>query len=79
MIIQINQDIEKFRLEGIQQEQDHKASLGQVEEQQKEAESQALEYEAQVKDINKILDQIKTGRTYTDKHVILVTPNSFTF
>ncbi|XP_062842650.1 coiled-coil domain-containing protein 114 [Trichomycterus rosablanca] len=60
-IKQIKEDIEKFRLDGLQQEQEHKATLRHVEEQQKEAEAQALEYEAQTEEINKILDQIKTG------------------
>ncbi|KAF4093779.1 hypothetical protein AMELA_G00006080 [Ameiurus melas] len=60
-IRQIKEKMERFQVEDLQQEQEHHTTLKQIEEQQREAEAQALEYEARVKEITQILDQIKTG------------------
>ncbi|XP_072522401.1 coiled-coil domain-containing protein 114 isoform X2 [Salminus brasiliensis] len=60
-ISQTKEEMERFRMEGLQQEKEHQAALKEVEEQKRVAEAQALEYEAQANDISKILDQIKTG------------------
>ncbi|KAI4889939.1 hypothetical protein NFI96_015099 [Prochilodus magdalenae] len=60
-INQTKEEMEQFRVVGLQQEQEHHATLREVEKQQKDAEAQALEYEAQANGISKILDQIKTG------------------
>ncbi|XP_034389836.1 coiled-coil domain-containing protein 114 [Cyclopterus lumpus] len=54
-------EIERFRVAGLQQEQDHRSLLRDIEEQQKESESQAEDYENKASIISKILDQIKTG------------------
>ncbi|KAM9443738.1 coiled-coil domain-containing protein 114 isoform 2-T3 [Clarias gariepinus] len=59
-IRQIKEEMEKFQVEEQQKEQEHHNTLGQMEEEQKEAEAQAMEYEAQTKEITEILDQIKT-------------------
>lgn len=48
-------------MEEQQKEQEHHNTLRQMEEEQKEAEAQAMEYEAQTKEITEILDQIKTS------------------
>ncbi|XP_058229921.1 coiled-coil domain-containing protein 114 isoform X1 [Hemibagrus wyckioides] len=60
-IRQIKEDMEKFQVEDLQQEQEHHTTLKQREEQQRDAEAQALEYEVQAKEITETLDQIKTG------------------
>ncbi|XP_068450833.1 coiled-coil domain-containing protein 114 isoform X2 [Clinocottus analis] len=54
-------EIQQFRVAGLQQEQDHRSLLRDIEEQQKVSESQAEDYESQGSIIRKILDQIKTG------------------
>lgn len=48
-------------MEDLQQEQEHHTTLKQREEQQRDTEAQALEYEVQAKEITETLDQIKTG------------------
>ncbi|XP_066528180.1 coiled-coil domain-containing protein 114 isoform X2 [Hoplias malabaricus] len=60
-ITQIKEEMEKFRVESLQQEQKHHTALNEMQEQQRDAEAQALEYEDQATAISKILDQIKTG------------------
>lgn len=45
----------------MQQEQEYHTTLKQMEEQQRDAEAQALDYESQAKEITEILDKIKTG------------------
>lgn len=54
--------METFRLEDLQREQEYHTALREREQQQKDAEAQALEFEAQGDAISQILDQIKTGR-----------------
>ncbi|XP_031709507.1 coiled-coil domain-containing protein 114 isoform X2 [Anarrhichthys ocellatus] len=54
-------EIQQFRVAGLQQEQDHRSLLKDIDEQQKESESQAEDYENQASIISKILDEIKTG------------------
>lgn len=61
LLIQIKEEMERFQVEDLQQEQEHHTTLKQMEEQQRDTETQALEYEARVKEITQILDQIKTG------------------
>ncbi|XP_071351437.1 coiled-coil domain-containing protein 114 [Trachinotus anak] len=60
-ISQIQEEMEQFRVKGLQQEHDHHSLLRDIDEQQKEAESQAEDYENQASIISKILDEIKTG------------------
>lgn len=50
-------------MEALQQEQEHHTALSQMEEQRRDAEAQALEYEAQAKELTIILDQLKAGET----------------
>lgn len=59
--MQIQEEMEQLRIEILQQEQDHGSLLRDIDEQQKETESQAEDYENQANIINKILDEIKTG------------------
>ncbi|XP_068567821.1 coiled-coil domain-containing protein 114 [Cebidichthys violaceus] len=54
-------EIQQFRVAGLQQEQDHRSLLRDIDEQQKKSESQAEDYENQASIISKILDEIKTG------------------
>ncbi|KAM7402314.1 hypothetical protein PAMP_017561 [Pampus punctatissimus] len=60
-ISQIRGEMEHFNVEGLQQERDHRSLLSDIDERQKETESQAEDYENQTNIISKILDQIKTG------------------
>ncbi|XP_049894202.1 coiled-coil domain-containing protein 114 isoform X1 [Epinephelus moara] len=60
-ISQIQAEIEQFRVAGLQQEQNHRSLLRDIDEQQKAAESQAEDYENQASIISKILDKIRTG------------------
>uniref|UniRef100_A0A8C4DVU3 Outer dynein arm docking complex subunit 1 n=1 Tax=Dicentrarchus labrax TaxID=13489 RepID=A0A8C4DVU3_DICLA len=60
-ISQIQAEIEQFRVAGLKQEQDHRSLLRDIDEQQKETESQAEDYEHQASIISKTLDEIKTG------------------
>lgn len=59
--LQIQAEIEQFRVAGLQQEQNHRSLLRDIDEQQKAAESQAEDYENQASIISKILDEIRTG------------------
>ncbi|KAK5872650.1 hypothetical protein PBY51_013332 [Eleginops maclovinus] len=60
-INQTQAEIEQFGVASLQQEQDHRSLLRDIDEQQKETESQAEDYENQASIMGKILDQIKTG------------------
>ncbi|XP_073732443.1 coiled-coil domain-containing protein 114 isoform X4 [Misgurnus anguillicaudatus] len=60
-IHRIGEDIEQFRLEGLQREREYQAALKQIKDLQRERETQVHQYEAQADDISKTLDQIKTG------------------
>ncbi|KAL7408573.1 hypothetical protein ABVT39_025779 [Epinephelus coioides] len=60
-ISQIQAEIEQFRVAGLQQEQNHRSLLRDIDEQQKAAESQAEDYENQASILSKILDEIRTG------------------
>lgn len=59
--LQIQAEIEQFRVASLQQEQDHRSLLRDIDEQQKEIESQAEDYDNQASIISNILDKIKTG------------------
>lgn len=61
MNLQIQAEIEQFRVAGLQQEQDHHSLLTEIDKRQKESESQAEDYEKQASNISKILDEVKTG------------------
>ncbi len=61
MNLQIQAEIEQFRVEGLQKEQDHRSLLRDIDERQKETESQTEDYDNQASVISKILDEIKTG------------------
>ncbi|KAK6318916.1 hypothetical protein J4Q44_G00101270 [Coregonus suidteri] len=61
---QINQtqrEMEQFNVTGQQQEQEHHALLRDLDQQQRDTESQAHENEVLASAVSKILDQIKTG------------------
>uniref|UniRef100_UPI0037E8BBB3 coiled-coil domain-containing protein 114 n=1 Tax=Semicossyphus pulcher TaxID=241346 RepID=UPI0037E8BBB3 len=60
-ISQIQTEIEQFAEAGMQQEQDHHSLLRVIEENQREIEFQAEDYESRASFIGKVLDQIKTG------------------
>ncbi|XP_059184852.1 coiled-coil domain-containing protein 114 [Centropristis striata] len=60
-ISQTQAEIEQFGVAGVQQEQDHRSLLRDIDEQQKETEFQAEEFENQAGVMSKILDEIKTG------------------
>ncbi|XP_040889449.1 coiled-coil domain-containing protein 114 [Toxotes jaculatrix] len=60
-ISQLQEEMEQFRVKGLQQEHDHHTLLRDTDEQQKETESHAEDYENQASIISKILDAIKTG------------------
>lgn len=59
--LQMQAEIEQFRVAGLQQEKDHRSCLRDIDRQQKQTESQAEDYENQASIISKILDEIKTG------------------
>lgn len=59
--LQTQAEIEQFRVASLQQEQDHRSLLRDIDEQQKETESQAEDYENQAGIMSKILDEVKTG------------------
>ncbi|XP_018556179.1 coiled-coil domain-containing protein 114 [Lates calcarifer] len=60
-ISQIQEEMEQYRVKGLQQEHDHRSLLRDIDEQQKETEFQVQDYENQASIISKILDEIKTG------------------
>ncbi|KAM3878034.1 coiled-coil domain-containing protein 114 [Diretmus argenteus] len=60
-ISQTQGEMEQFRVAGLQQEEDHRSLLRDIDERQRETESQAGEYETQAGVVSKILDQAKTG------------------
>ncbi|CAL8338805.1 unnamed protein product [Lota lota] len=60
-IHQIRGEMEKFQGEGVQNQQEHHALLKERDQQQRETECKAGEYEQQANAVSKILDQIKTG------------------
>ncbi|XP_029007956.1 coiled-coil domain-containing protein 114 [Betta splendens] len=60
-ISQIQAEMEQFRADLSQQEQAHASMLGELDDQQKETELQAEDYENQANIISNILDEIKTG------------------
>ncbi|KAM9759780.1 coiled-coil domain-containing protein 114 isoform 2-T2 [Menidia menidia] len=75
-ISQIQDEMEQFQGKSLQQEQHHSSLMKDIEEEQKEAESRAQDYEKKANIISKILDQIKTGvnsifsKTGCDRSVI---------
>ncbi|XP_023153907.2 coiled-coil domain-containing protein 114 [Amphiprion ocellaris] len=60
-ISQIQEEMEQFRVRGLQQEQDHQSQLRDIDVKRKEIEPQAEDYENQGSSISKILDEIMTG------------------
>uniref|UniRef100_W5K8D1 Outer dynein arm docking complex subunit 1 n=1 Tax=Astyanax mexicanus TaxID=7994 RepID=W5K8D1_ASTMX len=60
-INQTKEEMERFHMEGLQQELEHQAALKEIEEQRREAEAHAVDNETQANEISEILDQIKTG------------------
>ncbi|XP_059926387.1 coiled-coil domain-containing protein 114 [Gadus macrocephalus] len=60
-IHQIRGEMEQFQVEGVQKEQERHALLKEGDQQQRETEGKAGEYEQQANAVSKILDQIKTG------------------
>ncbi len=65
MNLQIQAEIKQFQAAGLQQEQDHRFLLRDTDEQLKETESQAEDFENQGSIVSKNLDEIITGlRTF---------------
>ncbi|AWP07915.1 putative coiled-coil domain-containing protein 114-like, partial [Scophthalmus maximus] len=58
---QIQEEMENFRVKGLEQEHDRGSLLRDIDEQKKETESQTVNYENQASIITKILEEIKTG------------------
>ncbi|KAG7244746.1 hypothetical protein INR49_029765, partial [Caranx melampygus] len=58
---QIEEEREQFRAKGLQQEHNHQSLLRNIDEQQKETECQAEDYENQANIMSKNLDRIKIG------------------
>ncbi|KAG7493384.1 hypothetical protein JOB18_007570 [Solea senegalensis] len=57
----MQEEMEHFRMKGLQQEHDHRSLLRDIDGQLKETESKADHYESKASIISKILDKIKTG------------------
>uniref|UniRef100_A0A8D2ZJ04 Outer dynein arm docking complex subunit 1 n=1 Tax=Scophthalmus maximus TaxID=52904 RepID=A0A8D2ZJ04_SCOMX len=62
---QIQEEMENFRVKGLEQEHDRGSLLRDIDEQKKETESQTVNYENQASIITKILEEIKTGVSST--------------
>uniref|UniRef100_A0AAV2M3L7 ODAD1 central coiled coil region domain-containing protein n=1 Tax=Knipowitschia caucasica TaxID=637954 RepID=A0AAV2M3L7_KNICA len=60
-INQIKEEMEKFRVETLLQEENHSLLVKEMNKQQKEILSEAEEYETQADGLSKTLDQVKTG------------------
>ncbi|KAG7280536.1 hypothetical protein CRUP_022066 [Coryphaenoides rupestris] len=60
-IDQIRGEMEQFQVEGVQKEQQHHALMKERNQQQRETEAKAAEYEQQANAVSNILDQIKAG------------------
>ena len=58
---QIKDEIEKFKEQGIELEEQRQVILKQLEEKQNAAQKEADEYEQKHKEVAKILDQLKAG------------------
>lgn len=61
MILQIQNEMKQFQLNRLQWEQHHHSLMRDVDEQQKESESQAEIHENQASTTSNILDEIKAG------------------
>lgn len=61
-IFQKNNEIEKFKLQGIELEDQRKKILKELEEQQLVCSQEADEYSKKNKEISKILDQLRAGK-----------------
>jgi len=61
IIFKIKNEIEKFKLQGIELEDQRKRILGELEEKQTVASQEADEYEKKCTEISKIIDQLKQG------------------
>lgn len=59
---QIKDEIEKFKLQGIELEDQRKRILKELEEKQSVATKNADEYEKKHTEISKILDQLRKGK-----------------
>ncbi|XP_035488555.1 outer dynein arm-docking complex subunit 1-like [Scophthalmus maximus] len=64
-INQIQEEMENFRVKGLEQEHDRGSLLRDIDEQQQETESQTLDYESKASIISKILDEVITGVSST--------------
>jgi hypothetical protein len=60
-VCQTQREMEQFNVRGQQQKQQHHALLRDIDQQQRDTESQAHENEVLASAVSKILDQIKTG------------------
>lgn len=66
MIIQQTQnEIKKFESQGLEMEEERKKILKSLEEKQTNASKEADDFEAKMKSVNKILDQLKAGELCT--------------
>ncbi|XP_061894000.1 coiled-coil domain-containing protein 114 isoform X2 [Entelurus aequoreus] len=60
-ISQIQEEMERFRLRGLKQEEAQNASLRDIDVQEKEAQLQAQDYDARAGILSKVLEEIETG------------------
>ncbi|KAM6927207.1 coiled-coil domain-containing protein 114 [Xenentodon cancila] len=60
-ISQIQNEMKQLQVKAAQQEQDHRCFVSDIDEQIKETQSQAEDYDHQVNSLNSVLDGIKTG------------------
>ncbi|XP_019748066.1 coiled-coil domain-containing protein 114 [Hippocampus comes] len=60
-ISQIQREMEQFQMRGLRQEQDHHASLRDIDARQKDAESQTEDFENRAAVLSKVLEEVKTG------------------
>uniref|UniRef100_A0A3Q2Z7Q0 Outer dynein arm docking complex subunit 1 n=1 Tax=Hippocampus comes TaxID=109280 RepID=A0A3Q2Z7Q0_HIPCM len=59
-ISQIQREMEQFQMRGLRQEQDHHASLRDIDARQKDAESQTEDFENRAAVLSKVLEEVKT-------------------
>lgn len=72
---QIKQDMEQFRVKGLQQERQHRSLLQDIDKQLEGVLSQRKANENRASIISEILDKTKTGLIYFAYFVIITTSN----
>uniref|UniRef100_A0A3B5A804 Coiled-coil domain-containing protein 63-like n=1 Tax=Stegastes partitus TaxID=144197 RepID=A0A3B5A804_9TELE len=59
--LQVREEMEQYRAESLEQDQDHRSRLRDADEKRHKAEAQAEEYENQANSMSSVLDEIMTG------------------